>query len=351
MSQPPATQCHVSLFTAYMACQHLNGLNPRDQKIRGNLMSLMCDRASRMGCERLLSLAETGMKDAVVPFQRPDLDVLYAGALGRGISAFSLRGLGLEVPTGYFQVTRQSVDYVDTVRREVRMVEEVLNPGRLQDWLSMTSKWHEAPTVVADDFEQGQLLTVRQPFAGPEASTADLEWGHVHVYQVRDRGRTVKEVCRGKVHFERLRFADEVHWRVFAPPAEVLMEMHAAVLAMNEEENSGTSATSATSVPSVPSLWVQVRIGDWTSTGTTFVAPLPDLMRFGAETQGWWAPMLMSKGVAPPDVDTLQVTLNEAVYLMRQFSWAWIPDPMDWVRCAWAAMAAMNASGDEESKK
>ena len=289
------------------------------------------ERTARKRCRGdFVSQALSGMPDAVVPFYRPTIDILYTAACVSRVGRVRVAGLGNAVEAGFFEVSETDTRYIDCVKPHPNTMYEVLRPGHVPALCQRLASWQQRPQVQVGDLATGELLRlVPSTSEFKSLSTmppANPRLHHLGVKSVLsilrvEQGETnshlpppihTQTLCQVEAAFERE--DNTLVLRNTRP--EVVMEMHAAWL--NEEDPS--------------KLWLHVR-----RNGEQFLAPLPDLMTTGSTSQGWWTPTrdLYEALGAGPDPDAVHITRRAATRLMQRFPWFGLLKPNEWATCAW----------------
>ncbi|NBQ92253.1 MAG: hypothetical protein EBT96_12935 [Betaproteobacteria bacterium] len=289
------------------------------------------ERAARKRCRGdFVSQALSGMPDAVLPFYRPTIDILYTAACASRVGRVRLAGLGNAVEAGFFEVSETECRYNDCVKPYPSTMYEVLRPGHVPALCQRLTSWQQRPQVQVGDLALGELLRLTPGTNGfkslstmPPANPRLQQLGVKSVLSILrvEQGETqshlpppmrVERLCQGEAQFER----EENTLVLRNPRPELVMEMHAAWI--NEEDPS--------------ELWLHVR-----RHGEQFLAPLPDLMTTGSASQGWWTPTrdLYEALGAGPDPDAVHITRRAATRLMQRFPWFGVSKPNEWATCAW----------------
>ncbi|NBQ88299.1 MAG: hypothetical protein EBU07_12635 [Betaproteobacteria bacterium] len=94
------THTDFSLQAAYVAMHLARG----DGSIMAALHYALRTRALDNKRHDFIEQARSGMPDAILPFHRPETDVLYAAAIRGSPGSLGLRGLGNKVDAGCFQL-------------------------------------------------------------------------------------------------------------------------------------------------------------------------------------------------------------------------------------------------------
>lgn len=321
----------ISLMAVYLALAvgSPEGLEP-DPGLEQALDAALERRGLNGGGMRLLSAAMSGMPQAILPFRRERRDILLAAGLVRDVSRAGFRGDGHGVDAGYFVCMGESLHYVDTVERVHHYSAELVELEATRSLVASLRAWREPPTVEVGDPAQGELLRLRaqtelrslrqeppaQPRLARQPVRSNLSLLRVAKPAARLRPHAeapaVTCVASGVVLFER----DDHSLLLREAPPELLMEMHAAGLAA-QEDGAG--------------LWLHLQREDH-----AFLAPLPDLMQPGARSSGWWAPLRdITSALGGSLLTTVALPRGVAMRLMRHRPWAWMAERDEWVRCAW----------------
>ncbi len=277
-----------------------------------------------------LSLAESGMPDAILPFHRPHEDVLYAAACYSRGQRLRLSGMGNVVEAGFFELDEPKCRYVDQVDRTAWPAREILPVGTTWALCRQLKEWTQRPQVEVGDLMAGEFLKLQSNVSGlrslPSDPPVNPRLQHLGVKSVISilrvhegepdprlahpiRAETLSE---GEGTLER----EAGTWVLRNPRPELVMEMHAAWL--NE--------------PDPTSLWLLIR-----RHGEQFLAPLPDLMQTGARSGGWWVPTrdLFEAMGTPGDGTELKIPRRAAMLLMERYPWFAPMNPKESAVLAW----------------
>ena len=322
------THTDFSLQAAYVAMHLARG----DGSIMAALHYALRTRALDNKRHDFIEQARSGMPDAILPFHRPETDVLYAAAIRGSPGSLGLRGLGNKVDAGCFVLDRAEVRYVDTVGSHRPFYQEVLDPASTHGLIDRLAQWKRRPEVCVGDFESGEMLRVYPGLDGLAAlATAQLdprlrdryERATLTIFRV-SQGESM-HCCNSALRVEKLSQGTEPMVAegdalvLRNPRPELVMEMHAASI---DESVAG-------------SLFLHVARGR-----DQMLAPLPDLMTTGATAQGWWMPRSdLRSALGGTDEDFVRVPRSVVLRLMERFAWVGVQNPAEWAMCAWSLHA------------
>lgn len=333
----PSTEVmHVPMTVLYAACRVLlnraSGTRSReDAHLRAGLEDALESAPVNDGANSLLEQARTGMADAIVPFHRNRLDLAFAAAAGAALAtphaAHRIRGDGIYVDAGYFEVQASQANYVDQVRAYRASQPELLEHQKseaLIKRLALESRV-AVPTAVsiATPMEGDDVMQITGPLVEVLATNSSRlpEFGMVEVKAqlLQLQGNDADTKAGSAPRSRRVRCAPlgslpltyEAHClKLVHLKTELLMELQAAAM---------------------EGRWILLSHPSF-----RFLAPLPDLTEPGDIRSGWWDPH-WSLDIAllgrPASVD-IRLPVPLARSLLQRFHWASTREPTDWFTLA-----------------
>ena len=278
------------------------GLSAEDlQAARQALLSAKLDKTA----SQLKALAASGMPEAVVPFQRDELDVACAAILADIFSPCELGGDDLMVDAGYFSVQHREVNYVDEVHERRMPDTRLLHPPAVDALLHKLPTWPSRPVRYwvpgVDEGANAKGTEVLRVIGALVAPTlAQVPNPKVTLRLLRpsapERGTTTlcEVVCvlqQSDLVLRNLR-------------TEWLMELQAAAL---------------------DGAWLQMEHARFNCLG-----PLPDLLEPGDGRDIWWHPeglFQQALGVLP--LASVGLDPATARRIVQRVPWAWIHSPSE----------------------
>lgn len=290
------------------------GTSSEERFIQELIRALHVTAATGVG-RKFRQMAATGMPDALIPFKRPSLEVLYAASMMGSREGLVFKSADTLVDAGYFQADRNNLRYVDTAERGLMFRTELLPASQAPRLLHRLQGWARRPSLRAGHLDSDEFLRIStgldgEVFWGGAAATAngDANW-NMTLFRVAS-GRVVKRSF-GKVALA----AEGADLCLRKFPAERAMELQAASLDRGQAD---------------VSLWLHLA-----HTHEEVLAPLPDLLTPGHATHGWWwAREDIQRALGGSPTRGVGLPEHVAVELLRRFPWAWMPETHQWARMA-----------------
>jgi hypothetical protein len=278
------------------------GLSAED--VEAGRQALLSAKLDKAGTE-LKALAATGMPDAVVPFQREELDVACAAILADICGPCELDGDGLLVDAGFFRVRQREVDYVDEADDTRGSEPRLLHPPALDALLQTLRTWPSRP------------VRYWVPGVNEGANARGSEVLRVIGTWVAP---TLAQVQNPKVTLRLLRPGDPKRGAVTLCEVECVQHHCDLVL-----RNLRTEWLMELQAASLDGAWLQME-----HTRFNCLGPLPDLLEPGDGRDIWWHPAGMFQpalGVLP--LAAVGLDPGTARRIVQRVPWAWIHRPSE----------------------
>lgn len=288
----------------YLLCRlgSWTGLSPEDlQAARQALLNAKLDKTAT----QLKALAASGMPEAVVPFQRDELDVACAAILADIFSPCELGGDDLMVDAGYFSVRHREVHYVDEVHERRMSDTRLLHPPAVDALLHKLRTWPSRPVrywVPGDDeganAKGSEVLRVIGTLVAPTLAQVQNPKVTLRLLRPEAPQRGTTTLCEVECVLQQ---SDLVLRNL---RTEWLMELQAAAL---------------------DGAWLQMEHARFNCLG-----PLPDLLEPGDGRDIWWHPeglFQQALGVLP--LASVWLDPATARRIVQRVPWAWIHRPSE----------------------
>ena len=286
----------VSLMGAYV-CARLLG--------RDDIANAIHAQGARADLADFFAQARSGMPEAMLPFERHELDLAYAASMARATRDALLRGSHTRVEGGYFKFATShrgefSMRYVDRSGVEGLPSNVLLDPHRSDELIS-------------------KLATLPRPLARLRFTGLEDEWFRIDFDDavrpvfLQKPSPVFKAICPiSLVTRSRVTFLTQLEFRleacVLRPtvcPVERLMELQAAAL---------------------DDAWLLIEHPEF-----CVLAPLPDLFTKGSESVARFEPIVAFElGLGGSDLQTLPIKASLARELIDRFHWMSAPHPVTW---------------------
>ena len=278
------------------------GLSAED--VEAGRQALLSAKLDKAGTE-LKALAATGMPEAVVPFQRDELDVACAAILADIFSPCELGGDDLMVDAGYFNVRHREVHYVDEVHERRMSDTRLLHPPAVDALLHKLRTWPSRPVrywVPGEDegtnAKGGEVLRVIGTLVAPTLAQVQNPKVTLRLLRPEAPQRGTTTLCEVECVLQQ---SDLVLRNL---RTEWLMELQAAAL---------------------DGAWLQMEHARFNCLG-----PLPDLLEPGDGRDIWWHPeglLQQALGVLP--LASVGLDPATARRIVQRVPWAWIHRPSE----------------------
>lgn len=315
----------VSLLAIYLGLQVHAA-----HRHHGQLEAALCNSAIMRDRRQLISQAESGMPEAIVPFVRRRPDIYLAASLMEELGRACFRSADAAVDAGYFMRVADDLRYIDAVGEGGTSLPEVLDPFRTRALINQLHQWTERPRIEIVDSQHGDFLRLHvgtQAFGNLQAAarrhksakpiSARMSLLSVSGGQAPERrepSSTPEVKCEllGTVSMA----PDQDAWLIGGVESRIYIETHSAWYVA---QNMGDSVL------------VHLEFN-----GAQFVAPLPDPLQFGATACGWLAPLRdISSELGGSSYPCARLPRQAALALMRHTPWMWSPELTEWALWAW----------------
>lgn len=273
------------------------GLSAADlQTARQALLSAKLDKTAT----QLKALAATGMPEAVVPFQRDELDVACAAILADIFSPCELGGDGLMVDAGYFSVRHREVHYVDEVHERRSTNTRLLHPPAVDALLDKLRTWPSRPVRYwvpgvneGANANSSEVLRVIGTWVAP----------------------TLAQLQNHKVTLRLLR--PEAPLRGAVTLCEVECVQHQSDLVLR---NMRTEWLMELQAAALDGAWLQMENARFSCLG-----PLPDLLEPGDGRDIWWHPGgMFQQALGALPMASVWLDPTTARRIVQRVPWVWV---------------------------
>lgn len=313
---------HLPMTLAYLAAR----MSPEHRQGDMQVLTRSILQRTPKGIGLILKeQAKGGMPEAILPFRRSDLDIAYAVAVAETRGQYRLRGLGHCVDAGYFEISIDSLEYVDEVTRSSGYRSELLPFEGTSELIKTLDKVSLKPVrLKVEELENrgflslsggwvNEMLRINQP-ENRRTRPRDHISAEIRllVAQGSDEPEVISKTKLGRFAF---RFdTDRLVLKDIKP--EQIMEMQAAWFKTQAMDDCR--------------LWVVLE-----NAHLRCLAPMPDVMEPGAESTAWLNPHIHIQQVLGGSESLMTLsTRREVRELMQRFNWMSVKDEADWIRLA-----------------
>lgn len=272
---------------------------------RADIADALIMSGERAAMPEFYAQARSGMPEALLPFERDELDLAYAASMARSVHECLLRGASTRVEGGYFKFVTPlkgdaSVRYVDRSGIEGRPLQVLLDPVHSSALLQKISAWPSALaslrfTAIENQwFQVGFADALSAVFLRKEPAMRRA----MCVVSVVSRSRATF-LTETEFHLE------GTILRPLAWPVERLMELQAAAL---------------------DDAWILIEHPEFCVLG-----PIPDLYEDGSESIARFEPTAaFNLWLGGFDQQTIPIKVSLARELVGRFHWMSAPHPVTW---------------------
>ena len=310
----------ISLDTAYLICHLARGELDARLAIEEAIREVPLGRFQ----EDLLRQAHSGMRDTLLHFVRPELDMRYAAVLSQNANRIRIQSLASTVGAGAFRIGPAGVTYYDHVWQVMSSECDVLSPRAVSALLSSLRGWQDTPAVEVQGAGHRALLRLS---CGVEHRLVSGDFKtQIQVWKVtapehaskEDGAQTPQPRCELLAHCQAMAHQTMGSWVVLAPTTESLIELHAACVMADE-------------MSEPDSLWLHLQ-----NEQMSFISPLPDLLCASDSRTGWYQPThWIREGLSGASAPPVQAPAWAVSALMGQLPWVMAARPEDSACCAW----------------